>query len=84
MASQLQLNHLEELKSEGKQVKQKGWIEADVADWLIPEEPAPDRLYGLLKDHSNPSKWSEESKIPPLSLVESVFVFTFENASNFV
>jgi len=34
--AQLQFNHLEV-----KQAKQKGWIEADVADWLILEEPAP-------------------------------------------
>lgn len=71
--SWVQLNHLEELKSEGKQVKQKGWIEADVADWLIPdlpEEPAPGRLYGLLKDHADPSKWSEGSTIPPLRPVK--------------
>ena len=79
MFSQLQFNHLEV-----KQAKQKGWIEADVADWLIPEASAPGWLYGLVKDHADPSDWSERSRIPLLRPVESASCTTFENASHFV
>ena len=75
MFSQLQFNHLEV-----KQAKQKGWIEADVADWLIPEASAPGWLYGLVKDHADPSIWSEGSAIPLLRPVESDWLIPEEPA----
>ena len=48
------------------------------------EASASGRLYGLVKDHADPSDWSEMSRIPLLRPVESASGTTFENASHFV
>ena len=78
-----QWEDLEKLKEEVKRALQKGWITSDIADWLIPDEFSPGRLYGLVKDHVDPEKWPEGGIIPPLRPVESASG-TFENASHFV
>ena len=83
-ADQAQWEDLEKLKEEVKRALQKGWITSDIADWLIPDEFSPGRLYGLVKDHVDPEKWPEGGTIPPLRPVESASGTTFENASHFV
>ena len=83
-ADQMQFNDLEKLKKEVSNAKDQGWIDKDIANWLVPDEPAPGRLYGLVKDHVSSEKWPENSKIPPLRPVESASGTTFENASHFV
>lgn len=83
-ADQMQFNDLEELKSEVKKAKDANIITSEVADWLVPEDYAPGRLYGLSKDHVAPEKWPEGSTIPPFRPVESASGTTFENASHFV
>lgn len=83
-ADQMQFNDWDRLKSEVNKAKNEGLIEKDVAAWLVPDEPAPGRLYGLVKDHVVPEKWPEGSVIPPLRPVESASGTTFENASHFV
>ena len=83
-ADQLQFNDHNRLKSEVQNAKNKGWIDDKVAKWLVPEEPSPGRLYGLVKDHVPVEKWPEGTNIPPLRPVESASGTTFENASHFV
>ena len=83
-AEQLQFNHLEELKEVVKKGKDREWIGKDEAKWLVPDNYAPGRLYGLVKDHVDPAKWPAGGKIPPLRPVESASGTTFENASHFV
>lgn len=83
-ADQLQFNHLEELKEVVRKGKIRGWIGEDEAKWLVPDNYAPGRLYGLVKDHVDPAKWPAGGKIPPLRPVESASGTTFENASHFV
>ena len=83
-ADQMQFNDLERLKEEVSKARNEGWIDNDMAKWLVPDEPAPGRLYGLVKDHVAKEKWPENSKIPPLRPVESASGTTFENASHFV
>ena len=77
-------NDLEDLKKEVKTALNMGWIDKEQAAWLVPEEAAPGRLYGLVKDHVDPDKWPEGSQIPPMRPVESASGTTFENASHFV
>ena len=77
-------NHLEALKTQVEIAKTAGFIDKDQAKWLVPEQPAPGRLYGLVKDHVDQEKWPEGSKIPPLRPVESASGTTFENCSHFV
>lgn len=84
MAGQMQFNDLQELKQEVNNAKRLGWIDKQQADWLIPEEPAPGRLYGLVKDHVAKEKWPEGTSIPPLRPVESASGSAFENISQFV
>ena len=83
-ADQMQFNDLDRLKSEVSKAKAAGWIDKDIASWLVPGEHSPGRLYGLVKDHVSPDKWPEGSTIPPLRPVESASGTTFENASHFV
>ena len=83
-ADQLLFNHHNALKVEVEAAKSAGWIDKDQAEWLVPQEPSPGRLYGLVKDHVNPDKWPDGSKIPPMRPVESASGTTFENASHFV
>ena len=83
-ADQLLFNHHNALKVEVEAAKSAGWIDKDQAEWLVPPEPSPGRLYGLVKDHVNPDKWPDGSKIPPMRPVESASGTTFENASHFV
>ena len=44
------------------------------------EASASSRLYGLVKDHADPSDWSERSRIPLLRPVESVWLIPEEPA----
>ena len=44
------------------------------------EASAPGWLYGLVKDHADPSNWSEGSRIPLLRPVESVWLIPEEPA----
>ena len=83
-AHQMLFNDLEDLKKEVKTALNMGWIDKEQAAWLVPEEAAPGRLYGLVKDHVDPDKWPEGSQIPPMRPVESASGTTFENASHFV
>ena len=83
-ADQLLFNHLDELKSVVNKAKRDGIITNDIANWLIPDEYTPGRLYGLVKNHVLPEKWPEGTNIPPLRPVESASGTTFENASHFI
>ena len=56
-ADQLQFNHLDVLKTAVKKAQDDLIISSEVADWLVPDEYAPGRLYGLVKDHFAPEKW---------------------------
>ena len=83
-ADQLLHNHHHRLQQEVDEAKRLGYIDKDQASWLVPEEPAAGRLYGLVKDHVAREKWPEGSKIPPMRPVVSASGTTFENASHLV
>ena len=46
---------------------------------MIPEEPAPGQLNGLVKDHADPFDWLEGSRIPLLRPVKSASGTTCKN-----
>ena len=84
VAVQMLSNDLDDLKKEVQNGLKKGWIDEEQATWLVPEEPAPGRLYALVKDHVPKEKWPPGSNIPPSRPVESASGTLFENASHFV
>ena len=83
-AVDLQQQHLQDLHDTVDRGVQNGWITGDIANWLVPDQPSPGRLYGLVKDHVDPVKWRKGSVLPPMRPVESASGTTFENASHFV
>ena len=50
-ASQLMFNHLDDLKSKVNEAERDNIITTDIANWLIPDDYSPGRLYGLVKNH---------------------------------
>ena len=46
-----------------------GYIHPEDVPNLIPAEPKPGRLYGLVKNHVDPEKWT--GPIPPLRPIVS-------------
>ena len=68
-AVDLQNKHLQELFETVSEAESSGWIEPDVAKWLVPDAPAPGRLYGLVKYHAAKEKWSHGGRLPSPSRI---------------
>ena len=75
-------NDLETLRAKVNKGLNNGWL--DQVDWLVPDEAASGRVYGLIKNHMVKEKWPPGSNIPPSRPFESTTGTTFENAPHFV